>query len=90
LNEHVRHHVTGDDEPDGLYPGRPGGWPLPDGYDSLTSDDLAPGDLWDGEGPGSAAAIARGCRCPMLPNHPRAGLGLLIAPDCPVHRSRLD
>jgi hypothetical protein len=53
-------------------------------------DDLEPGELWDAGGPGSAAAVARGCRCPMLPNDPRAGLGLLIAPDCPVHRSRLD
>jgi hypothetical protein len=66
----------------------------PDTGDPDTGDpdngDLAPGELWDAGGPGSAAAAARGCRCPMLPNDPRAGLGLLIAPDCPVHRSRLD
>jgi hypothetical protein len=54
------------------------------------SDDLAPGDVWESGGPGSAAAAARGCLCPVLPNDPRAGLGVLIAPDCPVHRSQLE
>jgi len=91
LNERVRHNGTGDDEPTGPLPGRGDGWP-PARDDDLSGDPdgLAPGDVWDSEGPGSAAAAARGCLCPMLPNDPRAGLGVLIAPDCPVHRSRLE
>jgi hypothetical protein len=88
LNERVRHNGTGDDEPTGPLPGR-GEWPLPPDVGALT-DDLEPGDVWESEGPGSAAAAARGCLCPMLPNDPRAGLGVLIAPDCPVHRSQLE
>jgi hypothetical protein len=83
LNERMRHNGTGDDEPTGPLPGSE--WPLPG-----EPDDLAPGDLWESGGPGSTAAAARGCLCPMLPNDPRAGLGVLIAPDCPVHRSRLE
>lgn len=87
LNERVRHNGAGDDEPTGPLPG--GDWPLPpDG--SVLPDDLDPGIVWDSDGPGSTAAAARGCLCPMLPNDPRAGLGLLIAPDCPVHQSRLE
>jgi hypothetical protein len=86
LNESVGHHRADDDELGGLLPGGPGDWPLPPD----TDDDLTPGSVWDSGGPGSASAAARGCTCPMLPNDPRAGLGLLIAPDCPVHRSRLD
>jgi hypothetical protein len=89
LNERVRHNGTGDDEPTGPLPGAGGEWPLPPDGSALT-DDLEPGDVWESEGPGSAAAAARGCLCPMLPNDPRAGLGVLIAPDCPVHRSRLE
>jgi hypothetical protein len=86
LNEGVRHNGTGDDEPTGPLPG----WSAaPDGLSAAT-DDLAPGDVWESEGPGSTAAAARGCLCPMLPNDPRAGLGVLIAPDCPVHRSQLE
>jgi hypothetical protein len=88
LNERVRHNGTGDDEPTGPLPGG-GEWPLPPDGGALT-DDLEPGDVWESEGPGSAEAAARGCLCPMLPNDPRAGLGVLIAPDCPVHRSRLE
>jgi hypothetical protein len=89
LNERVRHNGTGDDEPTGPLPGAGGEWPLPPDGNALT-DDLEPGDVWESEGPGSTAAAARGCLCPMLPNDPRAGLGVLIAPDCPVHRSRLE
>jgi hypothetical protein len=85
LNERVRHHRTDDDEPAGPLSGGGGEWPLPS-----DGDDLAPGDIWENGGPGSTAAAARGCSCPMLPNDPRAGLGVLIAPDCPVHRSGLD
>jgi hypothetical protein len=83
----VRHNGAGEDEPIGPLP--EGDWPLPpDG--SVLPDDLGPGEVWDSEGPGSSAAAARGCLCPMLPNDPRAGLGVLIAPDCPVHRSQLE
>jgi hypothetical protein len=89
LNERVRHNGTGDDEPIGPIPGGGDEWPLPPDGSALT-DDLELGDVWDSEGPGSTAAAARGCLCPMLPNDPRAGLGVLIAPDCPVHRSRLE
>ena len=89
LNERVRHNGTGDDGPTGPIPGGSDEWPLPPDGSALT-EDLEPGDVWEGEGPGSAAAAARGCLCPMLPNDPRAGLGVLIAPDCPVHRSRLE
>jgi hypothetical protein len=99
LNERVRHNGTGDDEPIGPLPGGGNEWPLPpDGSeptsdidpDDIDPDGLEPGDVWDSGGPGSAAAAAQGCLCPMLPNDPRAGLGVLIAPDCPVHRSRLE
>jgi hypothetical protein len=83
----VRHHRTDDDEGAGQLAGGTGEWPLPpDPPDG--GEDLAPGELWDAGGPGSAAAAARGCLCPMLPNDPRAGLGRLIAPDCPIHRTR--
>jgi hypothetical protein len=81
LNERVRHNGADDDEPIG---------PLPGGDDWPLSDDLDPGIVWDSDGPGSTTAAARGCLCPMLPNDPRAGLGVLIAPDCPVHRSQLE
>jgi hypothetical protein len=88
LNERVRHNGAGEDEPTGPLPGGDD-WPLPpDG--SVLPDDLGAGELWESEGPGSTAAAARGCLCPMLPNDPRAGLGVLIAPDCPVHRSQLE
>jgi len=89
LNERVRHNGTGDDGPTGPIPGGDE-WPLPPPDGSALTDDLELGDVWDSEGPGSAAAAARGCLCPTLPNDPRAGLGVLIAPDCPVHRSRLE
>jgi hypothetical protein len=95
LNERVRRHRAEEDEPVGLPGGGTGEWPLPAGRDEPPvpadgSDDLAPGDVWESGGPGSAAAAAQGCLCPMLPNDPRAGLGVLIAPDCPVHRSQLE
>jgi hypothetical protein len=90
LNDLVRHHRADDDEPGGQLPGGAGDWSLPAPTDDQFADDLAPCVVWDSGGPGSASAAARGCTCPMLPNDPRAGLGLLIAPDCPVHRSRLD
>jgi hypothetical protein len=86
LNDSVRHHPANDDEPSGLLSEGTRGWPL----SPETDDDLAPGSVWDSGGPGSTSAAARGCTCPMLPNDPRAGLGPLIAPDCPVHRSRLE
>ena len=85
LNALVRHLPAEDDEPTGRLPVGTDGWastPPPD------TDDLD--SLWDSGGPGSVAAADRGCLCPMLPNDPRAGLGLLIAPDCPLHRSSLD
>ncbi|MGH3585044.1 MAG: hypothetical protein ACRDQ0_01870 [Pseudonocardia sp.] len=85
MNEAVRHHRAEDDEPGGLLSGGTGDWALPP-----DTDDLAPGDIWETDSPGSTAAAARGCLCPMLPNDPRAGLGRLIAPDCPVHRPGLD
>ncbi|WP_143517264.1 hypothetical protein [Pseudonocardia sp. MH-G8] len=81
----MRHNPAEDDEPTGRLPVGTEGWtaaPAP-------LDDLEPG-LWDSGGPGSASAADRGCLCPMLPNDPRAGLGLLIAPDCPLHRQLLD
>jgi hypothetical protein len=84
LNERVRHHRPRDEEPGGPLAGGTGEWPLPPD----TDDDLSPGGLWEVGGPGSASAAARGCLCPRLPNDPRAGLGRLIAPDCPVHRGR--
>jgi len=87
LNERVRHNGAGEDEPIGPLLGGDD-WPLPPDGSGLP-DDLGPGEVWDSDGPGSTAAVARGCLCPMLPNDPRAGLGVLIAPDCPVHRSRL-
>jgi hypothetical protein len=92
LNERMRHNGTGDDEPTGPIPGGGDGWPLPPDGSALPGDpdDLAPGDVWESGGPGSAQAAARGCLCPMLPNDPRAGLGLLIAPDCPVHHAGLE
>ena len=91
LNERVRHNGTGDDEPTGPLAGGGDEWALPPVGSALTDDlELEPGGVWDAEGPGSAAAAARGCLCPMLPNDPRAGLGVLIAPDCPVHRSQLE
>jgi hypothetical protein len=86
LNDTVRHHRSDDDEPGGLLPRGAADRPLPPNAD----DDLVPGRVWDSGGPGSASAASRGCTCPMLPNDPRAGLGLLIAPDCPVHRARLE
>lgn len=52
-----------------------------DGYDYRSSTGLR----WPLGSPGSAQAATHGCRCPILPNDPRAGLELLIAPDCPVH-----
>jgi hypothetical protein len=89
LNALVRHHPAEDDEPTGRLPVGTDGWAgAPPPLDA--ADDLAPGGLWDSGGPGSASAADRGCLCPMLPNDPRAGLGLLIAPDCPLHRQLLD
>jgi hypothetical protein len=91
LNERVRHNGAGDDGPTGPLPGGDD-WRMPPDGSALPDDpdDLGPGGVWESGGPGSTAAAARGCLCPMLPNDPRAGLGVLIAPDCPVHRSRLE
>jgi hypothetical protein len=41
----------------------------------------------DSPRPGSPAAGARGCTCPVVINLPAvAGANVLIAPDCPLHR----
>jgi hypothetical protein len=87
LNDPVRHHRAEDDEPTGRPPADAGGWALSPPDDGL-DDDLEPARVWESGGPGSASAAARGCLCPVLPNDPRAGLGVLIAPDCPVHRAQ--
>jgi hypothetical protein len=85
LNAVVRQHPARDDEPTDELPVGPVWAPA-----QPEAEELVPGRLWESGGPGSAAAAERGCLCPMLPNDPRAGLGLLIAPDCPLHRERLD
>ena len=75
-------HQRGDEGPEPDLPP----WAARDG--ARRSDDdgyVETGLRWPHGVPGSPEALAAGCLCPVLPNDPRAGLGLLNAPDCPVH-----
>lgn len=81
----MRHRRADQTRPETSHPERPAGASAHYPDDPEDPDDRR-GD-WD-LAPGGEQAVVHGCRCPTLANTEEftRHRGMLIAPDCPLHR----